>query len=416
MPVITGLLHIDIKRFRRLNEALGPALADELLQHVARRLATEIQHDPVASILLQAGSISELSRLGGDEFALLLSGNLRPEQIARIARSLLEAMAIPFRLRSQDLYLTFNIGIATFPEHELDTNKLLGNAGVAVRSLQTDLSNANGAFCFYSPELNERAIDRLDLETDLRHAMERHELRLYYQPKYDVATETVIGAEGLLRWKHPQRGYVSPAEFIPLAEETGLIVEIGRRAIEEACGQLAEWIANGRDPGVIAVNVSVQQFREKSFVDHVRATLSRFGISASQLKIEVTESLLMTEQEQAAKLLGELRALGLHLSIDDFGTGYSSLSYLRTLPIDELKIDRSFLVDVDSSTDSAAIVRAILALAHSLDMTVVAEGVETLEQLAFLRAHGCDACQGFLFSKAVPAAEYQALLPQLVTV
>ena len=411
-----ALLHIDIKRFRRLNEALGPALADELLQHVARRLATEIQHDPVASILLQVGSIAELSRLGGDEFALLLSGNLRPEQIARIARSLLEAMAIPFRLRSQDLYLTFNIGIATFPEHELDTNKLLGNAGVAVRSLQTDLSNANGAFCFYSPELNERAIDRLDLETDLRHAMERHELRLYYQPKYDVATETVIGAEGLLRWKHPQRGYVSPAEFIPLAEETGLIVEIGRRAIEEACGQLAEWIANGRDPGVIAVNVSVQQFREKSFVDHVRATLSRFGISASQLKIEVTESLLMTEQEQAAKLLGELRALGLHLSIDDFGTGYSSLSYLRTLPIDELKIDRSFLVDVDSSTDSAAIVRAILALAHSLDMTVVAEGVETLEQLAFLRAHGCDACQGFLFSKAVPAAEYQALLPQLVTV
>ena len=343
-----------------------------------------------------------LAGSSGDEFSLLVTGNHRPEDLARIARSLLQSMAEPFRLRGQDLYLAINIGIATFPGEDIELNRIQGNAGIAVRSLRTDQPNPEGAFCFYAPELNARAQKRLDLETELRHAIERHELQLYYQPKYDVATETVIGAECLMRWLHPQRGFISPGEFIPLAEETGLILEMGRHVLEEACRQLAEWTSKGLDAGMLAVNVSVQQFRHPGFVEQVRDALSRFGVAASRIKIEVTESLLMTEQEQATRMLNELRALGLHMSIDDFGTGYSSLSYLRTLPIDELKIDRSFLIDVATSSDSAAIVRAVLALAHSLDMEVVAEGVETRDQLDFLREHGCDAFQGFLFSKAVP--------------
>lgn len=405
-----ALLHIDIHRFRRLNEALGPAVADELLQHVARRLASALHDSGIASVLAQTDSIAELGRLSGDEFSLLVTGNHRPEDLARIARSLLQSMAEPFRLRGQDLYLAINIGIATFPGEDIELNRIQGNAGIAVRSLRTDQPNPEGAFCFYAPELNARAQKRLDLETELRHAIERHELQLYYQPKYDVATETVIGAECLMRWLHPQRGFISPGEFIPLAEETGLILEMGRHVLEEACRQLAEWTSKGLDAGMLAVNVSVQQFRHPGFVEQVRDALSRFGVAASRIKIEVTESLLMTEQEQATRMLNELRALGLHMSIDDFGTGYSSLSYLRTLPIDELKIDRSFLIDVATSSDSAAIVRAILALAHSLDMEVVAEGVETRDQLDFLREHGCDAFQGFLFSKAVPAPEFEAML------
>ena len=405
-----ALLHIDIHRFRRLNEALGPAVADELLQHVARRLASALHDSGIASVLAQTDSIAELGRLSGDEFSLLVTGNHRPEDLARIARSLLQSMAEPFRLRGQDLYLAINIGIATFPGEDIELNRIQGNAGIAVRSLRTDQPNPEGAFCFYAPELNARAQKRLDLETELRHAIERHELQLYYQPKYDVATETVIGAECLMRWLHPQRGFISPVEFIPLAEETGLILEMGRHVLEEACRQLAEWTSKGLDAGMLAVNVSVQQFRHPGFVEQVRDALSRFGVAASRIKIEVTESLLMTEQEQATRMLNELRALGLHMSIDDFGTGYSSLSYLRTLPIDELKIDRSFLIDVATSSDSAAIVRAVLALAHSLDMEVVAEGVETRDQLDFLREHGCDAFQGFLFSKAVPAPEFEAML------
>ena len=405
-----ALLHIDIHRFRRLNEALGPAVADELLQHVARRLASALHDSGIASVLAQTDSIAELGRLSGDEFSLLVTGNHRPEDLARIARSLLQSMAEPFRLRGQDLYLAINIGIATFPGEDIELNRIQGNAGIAVRSLRTDQPNPEGAFCFYAPELNARAQKRLDLETELRHAIERHELQLYYQPKYDVATETVIGAECLMRWLHPQRGFISPVEFIPLAEETGLILEMGRHVLEEACRQLAEWSSKGLDAGMLAVNVSVQQFRHPGFVEQVRDALSRFGVAASRIKIEVTESLLMTEQEQATRMLNELRALGLHMSIDDFGTGYSSLSYLRTLPIDELKIDRSFLIDVATSSDSAAIVRAVLALAHSLDMEVVAEGVETRDQLDFLREHGCDAFQGFLFSKAVPAPEFEAML------
>ncbi len=405
-----ALLHIDIHRFRQLNEALGPNLADELLQRVGQRLEAATRDSDLLAMMSETEASSGLARLGGDEFALLLQGKLTPESIARVARRLLRAMAQPFAVGAQELYVAVNIGIATFPGDGAETDTVQRHAGIAVRSLKTTQANPQGAFCFYSTELNARTVSGLDLETELRHAIERRELEVYYQPKYGVVSEAVVGAECLLRWKHPTRGFISPVEFIPVAEETGLIVEVGQQVLEKACEMVARWQAQGLDPGVLAVNVSVQQFRHPSFLGAVQAALGRFAVTPSRIKLEVTESLLMTQPEQAARMLGELRALGLKLSIDDFGTGYSSLSYLRTLPIDELKIDRSFLIDVESSRDSAAIVRAIIALAHSLDMEVVAEGVETKGQLGFLREHACEVFQGFLFSRPLPAAEFERLL------
>ena len=248
------------------------------------------------------------------------------------------------------------------------------------------------------------------METDLRHAVERRAFEVYYQPKYDIITEAITGAECLLRWQHDEHGFISPVEFIPVAEETGLIVELGAFVLDEACRQLAAWCASGYDVANLAINVSAHQFRHPSFVDTVRGTLARHGIPSGRITLELTESLLMTHADQVAAQLSELRAIGVQLSIDDFGTGYSSLAYLRTLPIDELKVDRSFLSDVETDKDSAAIVRAIVALAHSLDLTVVAEGIETAGQLAFLRAHACEGGQGFYFCRPVPAREFEALL------
>ncbi|PKO82501.1 MAG: GGDEF domain-containing response regulator [Betaproteobacteria bacterium HGW-Betaproteobacteria-13] len=405
-----ALMLLNIHRFRQLNEALGPAMADELLLRVAQRLEIATRDSDLLAVLPQSDKNQGLARLGGDEFALLLHGELSPETIARIARRLLRALAEPFHLQQQELYLALNIGIAIFPDDGTDSNEVQRNAGIAIRSLESEQANPEGAFCFYSKELNARTISGLGLENELRRALERNELEVFYQPKYDVVSEEVVGAECLLRWKHPQRGYVSPVEFIPVAEETGLIIDIGQYVLEEACRKIAQWDAQGLKPGTLAVNASVQQFRHHSFRGAVRNALATSGITPAHLKIEVTESLLMTQHDQATAMLGDLRALGVQLSIDDFGTGYSSLSYLRSMPIDELKIDRSFLTDVESSKDSAAIVRAILAMAHSLDLVVVAEGVETQGQLAFLREHRCDTLQGFLFSRPLPAQDFEDLL------
>ena len=371
-----ALLHIDIHRFRRLNEALGPAVADELLQHVARRLASVLHDGGIASVLSQTDSIAELGRLSGDEFSLLVTGNHRPEDLARIARSLLQSMAEPFRLRGQDLYLAINIGIATFPGEDIELNRIQGNAGIAVRSLRTDQPNPEGAFCFYAPAQRSGA----EAPGPRNRAQTCHRT-----PR----AAALLPAEIRRRhrngdWRGVPDALAPPAARIHFAGR----VHSARRGNRPDPGDGAprprrglpttrRMVVEGLDAGMLAVNVSVQQFRHPGFVEQVRDALSRFGVAASRIKIEVTESLLMTEQEQATRMLNELRALGLHMSIDDFGTGYSSLSHLRTLPIDELKIDRSFLIDVATSSDSAAIVRAVLALAHSLDMEVVAEGVET---------------------------------------
>jgi diguanylate cyclase (GGDEF)-like protein len=405
-----ALMLLNIHRFRELNEALGPIMADELLLRVAQRLEIATRDTDLLAVLPRSDTSQELARLDADEFGLLLHGKVSPESTARIARRLLRSMAEPFHLQQQELYLALNIGIAIFPGDGTEANEIQRNAGIAVRSLENIQAKPEGIFCFYSKELNARTVIGLGQESELRRALARNELEVFYQPKYDVMSEAIVGAECLLRWKHPQRGYVSPVEFIPIAEETGLIIDIGQYVLEEACRKSAQWEAQGLEPGTLAVNASVQQFRHRSFRSAVRNALATSGIAPANFKIEVTESLLMTQQDEATATLADLRKLGVQLSIDDFGTGYSSLSYLRSMPIDELKIDRSFLTDVESSKDSAAIVRAILAMAHSLDLVVVAEGVETPGQLAFLREHRCDTMQGFLFSRPMPAQDFEDLL------
>ena len=340
----------------------------------------------------------------------MLLGHLNAGSIARVARRLLLATAEPLVIEKQEIFIAISIGIATFPEDGADIDSVQHSAAIAVRALQTTQSNPHGAFQFYSKELNARTSSRLNMEAELRRALDRNELVLYYQPKYTVDTGSLVGAECLLRWQHPERGQVSPLEFISVAEETGLIMEIGQRVIDEACRQHSAWQRQGLTPGQLAVNVSVQQFRHGAFVDGVRGALTRYGVEARHLKLELTESLLMTEPQKIASMLDKLRTLGVQLSVDDFGTGYSSLSYLSALPIDELKIDRSFLTHVETRPESAAIVRAILALAGSLNMSVVAEGVETKGQLAFLKEHRCDAFQGFLFSRPVPADAFAQMI------
>ncbi len=405
-----ALLQIDIDRFREIKEALGPSRADELLQGIAKRLDATCRDSDLLAMLSETEASAGLARWGGDEFTLLLLGHLTAESVARIARRLLKATAEPFLLGKQEIFITISIGIATFPEDGADIDSVQHSAAIAVRTLQTTQANAHGAFQFYSKELNARTVTRLDMESELRRALDRNELELYFQPKYTVDTGSLIGAECLLRWQHPERGQISPLEFIPVAEETGLIVEIGHRVIDEACRKHSAWHNQGLIPGQLSVNVSIQQFRHSAFVDGVRGALARYGVEPRHLKLELTESLLMTEPQKVADMLDTLRTHGVQLSIDDFGTGYSSLSYLSALPIDELKIDRSFLTHVETRPESAAIVRAILALAGSLGMTVVAEGVETQGQLAFLRDHGCTAFQGFLFSRPVPADAFEKLI------
>ena len=405
-----ALLQIAIDRFQELKEALGPSRADGLLKGVGARLDDACRESDLLNVLSETESSAGLARWGGEEFSLLLLGQLNPDSIARIARRLLKAVHDPFVAGEQEIFVSLSVGIATFPDDGADIDTVQHNAAIAVRSLQSGQTSPHGAFQFYCKELNARTLTRLDMESELRRALDRGELALFYQPKYAVATESVVGAECLLRWQHPERGQISPVEFIPIAEETGLIVEIGYWVIDEACRQLAQWQATGAMPRQLAVNVSAQQFRHHDFVGSVRNALARHGVAGRHLTIELTESLLMREPEAVAAMLEELRALGVQLSIDDFGTGYSSLAYLSALPIDELKIDRSFLTQVDTRAESAAIVRAILALAHSLEMTVVAEGVETAGQLDFLKAHQCNAFQGFLFSRPVPAQDFATLL------
>ena len=404
-----AVLHINIDRFKQINDALGPALGDELLMRVAKRLEKCIRSNDTLAQIGDDRESPSVSRLGSDEFAVLLTQVDKVESTVMVAKRLLDTMTAPFELAGRDLYATCSIGIAVFPPDGMDRNLLLQNATVALHHAK---QRGGNAYCFHSGELNDRSVRYLNLHGELRKAIDRNEFLLFYQPKLDTRTKRLVGAEALLRWKHPERGMVSPMEFIPLAEDTGLIVPIGAWVLAEACRQAKAWQSAGLDATKIAINISGRQFREVDFVQSIRDTLRRAAIDSKHVQIELTESMLMDRADESVALLHQLRALGLKLSIDDFGTGYSSLSYLGQFPIDELKIDRSFLGAIDSKTGDggAPIVVAIIALAHSLGLSVVAEGVETEAQWAFLRDRGCDQCQGYLFGKPVPAAEFARLL------
>ena len=389
------VLLIDLDRFKFVNDTLGHKAGDELLKTIAARLqATVRESDTVA-------------RLSGDEFVAILSEypeqSLSPDVVGRIMR----ALALPVDLDGKEVFVTCSIGVAVHEGIGAPAQHLIEHADIAMYSAK---KLGRNCFQFYESSMNEEAQERLRIESALRNALEREEFVLHYQPQLDLASGRIVGVEALLRWQHPELGTVPPQRFIALAEETGLIVPIGAWVMRTACAQAKAWHDAGLAPLRMAVNLSPRQFAQPDLVASIAAVLEETGLPPAALELELTEGLFVDDVAQAVALLHELKALGVALSIDDFGTGYSSLSYLRTFPIDVLKIDRSFVGQIDADADQAAIVVSIIALAHNLQLKVIAEGVETAGQLAFLRAHDCDQVQGYFFSRPLPAIELRQLL------
>ncbi len=407
-----AVLHIDLDHFKKINDSLGHEIGDGLLVEVARRLQSCIPELNVTSDKGAADLQPFLSRVGGDEFNLLLPEMRRVEEVVRTAGALLAAMKEPFFIDQHEVFITGTIGVAVFPNDGESGDALLQHAGVALNQAK---QRGRNTYEFYSPKMNARALERLKLENDLRRALDRDELLPFYQPKVNLQTGRVVGAEVLLRWNHPFRGFISPAEFIPLAEENGMIIDFGAWILNAACMQNKAWQTAGLENIRVAVNVSPQQFRDSSFLARLRATLESSKLAPEFLTLELTENTIMGNAQRNLDLLNEIRAMGVKLSVDDFGTGYSSLSYLKRLPLDELKIDRSFIIDIRSDKDDAPIVTAIIAMAHSLNLRVVMEGIETEHQLVFSRDRGCDEYQGFFFSKPVPSQEFETLLERSLT-
>jgi diguanylate cyclase (GGDEF)-like protein len=378
---------VDLDRFKAINDSLGHLAGDAMLKEVARRLAP---------VLRKADT---LARLGGDEFVLVLNEISSVQDVETIAGKVLADIARPVKLSDLELHTSASIGISLFPTDGADADTLLQHADAAMYHAK---KNGRNAYQLFMPAMNAFAKDRLELENGLRRALVQGEFVLHYQPKVDVRDGGIDSAEALIRWQHPTRGLTGPSDFIPLAEECGLILPIGEWVLREACRQACAWQTAGLRPMRIAVNLSAQQFRQKNLVEVVRSALHAARLEPRYLELELTESAVMHDAEQSIEILRQLSALGVRISVDDFGTGYSSLSYLRRLPLDKLKIDRAFIRDVVTSRDDAAIVRAIVSLAHNLRLKVIAEGVETPDQLAFLRELGCDQYQGFHYSVPVP--------------
>jgi predicted signal transduction protein with EAL and GGDEF domain len=352
-------------------------------------------------------SSDTLSRQGGDEFVVLLSEMAHQLDAAVCADKILAALNIPHVIDQHELHLTVSIGIAIYPEDGQDAQTLLKNADFAMYHAK-DSGRSN--YQFFRSDLNARAIEQHSLEDGLRHALERQEFVLHYQPKMNLQTGAIIGAEALIRWNHPERGVVAPAEFIHIAEECGLIVPIGRWVLREVCRQARAWQVAGLPRLRVAINISPVELRAKDFVQGVRAILTETRMDPGCVELELTETFLMQDSGSTGAVLRELKDIGVALALDDFGTGYSSLSYLKRFPIDTLKIDRSFVSDLDTNADDASIVSAVISMGESLHMRVVAEGVETREQVAFLKEHNCPFGQGFYFSLPVPAGEFVQLL------
>jgi diguanylate cyclase (GGDEF)-like protein len=404
-----ALLHINVDHFRKVNEALGPALGDEFLQAIAKRLEQGVRDSDSIARVGEDTVSPRLSRLGGDEFAVLLVEVEKSENVISIATRFLKAMTEAFHIGGHELFVTCSIGIAVFPGDGMDRDALVQRASVALKYAKQQGGNMH---CFYSADLNDRSLHRLSLNSAMHNAAARGEFQLFYQPKIDTRTKQLAGAEALVRWNHPQRGFVSPGEFIPLAEETGIIVEIGEWILGEACRQIQAWRADGLPAPTVAVNISGRQFAHKDFLSVLGSVLKRDAFDPKHLQLEITESIMMGDIKGNIQTLTEIQKLGLKLSLDDFGTGYSSLSYLRYFPIDELKIDQSFVKDIGAAgkDNSSSLVVAIIAMAEALQLKVVAEGVETQAQATFLADHGCDQWQGYFFGRPMPAKDFTALL------
>ena len=391
-----GVLYLDLDRFKTINDSLGYPVGDELLIALVKRLSTRMRGEDM------------LARLGGDEFLLVLDHIDNPEDAAGVARALLELLTQPFMLTGgQEVFIGASIGISVFPNDGNQSEQLIQHADAAMFQAKQQGRNT---YRFYIDSLTLAAGQHLELETRLRHAITANQLRVYYQPQVDIATGRIIGAEALVRWQDPERGLIPPVQFIPLAEETGLINAIGEFVLKETCLQGVRWIEAGLPFLTLAVNLSPHQFMRGNIAELVAKVLAETGFPADHLELELTESALMEQEEEAVKMLHLLRAQNIRLAIDDFGTGYSSLSYLKRFPLDVLKIDKSFVDDIPFHQDDMEIAAAIIAMGHTLGFKVLAEGVETAEQLAFLQAKGCDMYQGYLTSPPVPADEFEKLL------
>lgn len=396
-----AVLYLDVDRFKHINDSLGHVIGDRLLQSVAKRLLECVR------------ASDTISRQGGDEFVILLPEVAHPQDAALCADKMLEALRVPHRIDDHELHVTASIGIATYPEDGTDCESLIRRADFAMYDAKDNGRDNRQSF---KRDMNVRALKRQSIENEVRHALERQEFRLHYQPNVDLRTGQITGVEALIRWLHPRLGMVPPAEFIPIAEESGLIIPIGRWVLAEACHQARAWQDIGLMPIPVSVNISAVELRAKTFLEEVRTALSDTGLEARYLELELTETFLMQDSTSTSAVLHNLKRLGLTLALDDFGTGYSSLSHLRRFPIDAFKIDRSFVHNVTTNADDACIVHALIGMGKSLHMRVVAEGVETLEQLAFLRDGYCPFGQGYYFGHPLTGQECTSILRRHITV
>jgi diguanylate cyclase (GGDEF)-like protein/PAS domain S-box-containing protein len=390
-----AVLFLDLDGFKHINDSLGHPIGDKLLQSIAKRLVDSVR------------ASDTVSRQGGDEFVVLLAEMEQPEDAAITARRMLQLVAEPHSIDQHELHVTTSIGVSVYPDDGQDAETLIKNADTAMYQAK---ENGRQSYKFFKPVMNVRAVERQSIEESLRRAVERQEFSLHYQPKINIRTGEISGAEALLRWSHPIRGPVSPAQFIPVAEDCGLILPIGNWVLREACTQARAWLDAGLPLGTMAVNISAMEFRDDNFLDNVFATLEETNLDPRSLELELTESVLMKRAESAASVLKALRAGGVQVAVDDFGTGYSSLSYLRKFPIDALKIDQSFVRQITSAPDDTTIVTAVISMGRSLRLRVVAEGVETREELGFLQEHLCDEAQGYYFSRPVLPGQFAELL------
>jgi diguanylate cyclase (GGDEF)-like protein len=390
-----AVLFLDVDRFKHVNDSLGHEAGDRLLMSIAQRLQNAVR-----------GS-DTVSRLGGDEFVVLLTGLEEVHDAVRTARKILGTLAEPHQLEGRELRVTASIGVSLFPDDGQDPETLLKHADAAMYHAK---QLGRGKYQFFKAAIHAGVSERGWIEHDLHGAVDRNEFTLHYQPKIDLVNGDVTGAEALLRWRHPDRGVVHPSQFVPVAEDCGLIVPIGQWVVNEACRQVREWMDAGLRPTVVSVNLSALEFRDKNLVDYIATTLDAHRLDPRWLELELTESVLMRHAESAAALLRVLKEVGVRIAVDDFGTGYSSLSYLRQFPIDVLKIDRSFVQEIGLQPAGVPIVRAIINMGKGLNQHVIAEGVETEGQLAFLRSEGCVEGQGFYFSAPVTAGDFADLL------
>ncbi|MHB1189948.1 MAG: two-component system response regulator [Armatimonadota bacterium] len=392
---LVAVMFLDLDRFKLINDTLGHNTGDALLKEVAERLSRSLRE------------VDTIARMGGDEFTIIATGLSSPKDAKRIAKSIIQSFSKGFHVDGHDLFITPSIGIRLYPLFGSDAETLVKNADTAMYRAKDQGRNG---YHMYAEGSNKASVEQVTLESNLHQAVERGEFVLHYQPRLSIETGRTVGMEALVRWQHPKLGMISPMQFIPLAEESGLIEPIGELVLHSACAQNKAWQDMGFPPINIAVNVSARQFHRGNLHKTIHRILNETGLEPQYLGLEITESTLMQSPEAAIEILGELKAMGMTVSVDDFGTGYSSLSYLKRFPIEAVKIDRSFVREITTNSDDAAIAKAVIAMAHSMKLKAIAEGVETLEQLNLLRSLDCDEMQGYFISPPVPAAEFTEIL------